>query len=193
MSAKSKSGHLNIIVDTGSDAWIEALPEAEAICLSATQAAFDLGWSGPFKDTLTSNRPIEAGLRLTDDAEVHHLNKQYRGIDKSTNVLSFAGLDQDDPVFEPTDDMTDVPILLGDIIIAYETTCAEAKTENKSLSDHLSHLTVHGILHLLGYDHQSDFEAEIMEPLEISILATLGVSDPYKSHAVSPLNASGGV
>ena len=179
MSANSPSGSLSIIIDTGCTAWIETLPAIETTCLSAAQGAFDQGWAGPFENTLTSNRPIEAGIRLTDDAEVHQLNKQYRGIDKATNVLSFAGLDQDDPVFEQTDEIAEAPILLGDIIIAYETTRTEADAEGKSLSDHLSHLVIHGMLHLLGYDHQSDSEAEIMEPLEITVLAKLGIENPY--------------
>jgi probable rRNA maturation factor len=107
---------------------------------------------------------------LADDAAVRRLNAQWRGIDKPTNVLSFppAGMPGDATVTS-----------LGDIAIAHETTAREAEADGKPFADHLSHLAVHGFLHLMGYDHAKDGEAETMEQLERAILARLGVPDPY--------------
>jgi probable rRNA maturation factor len=111
----------------------------------------------------------EVSLVLTDDAEQQVLNRDWRGIDKPTNVLSF-------PQIEP---FTPVSGLLGDIILARETLEREAVEQGVSFSDHYTHLLVHGFLHLLGYDHLDDDEALAMEGLETEILAALGVADPY--------------
>jgi probable rRNA maturation factor len=110
---------------------------------------------------------------LTDDAAVRRLNAQWRGIDKPTNVLSFPALQ---PAAGAPDD---APRMLGDIAIAYETTRKEADDEQKPFDHHLSHLAVHGFLHLIGYDHEKDDDAETMESLEQEILAQLGIPDPY--------------
>jgi probable rRNA maturation factor len=112
----------------------------------------------------------ELSVVLTDDARIRVLNKTWRGLDKPTNVLSFPGSDEDDEEIGP---------LLGDIVVAYETTAREAETEAKRLGDHLTHLVVHGLLHLFGYDHIDDDEAEEMEALETEILAAIGIDDPY--------------
>ena len=109
----------------------------------------------------------EVTVVLTDDAEIQSLNRTWRGKDEPTNVLSF-----------PAGDVPDAA-LLGDIIIAFETTAAEAADKAIPLSDHVSHLVVHGMLHLLGYDHLDDAEAERMENLERQALASLGITDPY--------------
>ncbi len=115
----------------------------------------------------------ELAIMLTDDDGIRTLNKNWRGIDKPTNVLSFPALQ---PV-GPRDD--DAPRMLGDIAIAYQTTRAEADAEHKPFENHLSHLAVHGFLHLVGYDHEKDGDADIMEELERKILAQLGIPDPY--------------
>ncbi|HEX7884075.1 MAG TPA: rRNA maturation RNase YbeY [Afipia sp.] len=115
----------------------------------------------------------ELAVMLTDDAGIRTLNKNWRGIDKPTNVLSFPALQ---PERVPDGD---APRMLGDIAIAYETTRSEADTEHKPFDHHLSHLAVHGFLHLVGYDHENDDDAEIMEGLERDILAQLGIPDPY--------------
>ena len=107
-------------------------------------------------------------LLLTDDAAVRRLNAQWRGIDKPTNVLSFPPAPGGGAVKS-----------LGDIAIAYETTAREAQAEDKPFADHLAHLCVHGFLHLMGYDHEQEAQAETMESLERVILARLGVPDPY--------------
>lgn len=113
----------------------------------------------------------ELSLVFTDDANIRTINAKWRHIDKATNVLSF-------PAFPIQSGQRPGPIL-GDIVIARETVQREAQEENKSFDDHLSHLIVHGLLHLTGYDHQNDEEAEQMESLERKILASLGISDPY--------------
>lgn len=112
----------------------------------------------------------ELSLLLTDDAHVRVLNRDWRGQDKPTNVLSFPAADEDDEEPGP---------LLGDVAVARETTAREAAEEGKTFDDHFAHLLVHGLLHLFGYDHLEDDEAEEMEALETEILAGLGIADPY--------------
>ena len=116
----------------------------------------------------------ELAVMLTDDAGIRTLNSNWRGIDKPTNVLSF-------PALQPTGagGPDDAPRMLGDIAIAYETTRQEADDEQKPFDHHLSHLAIHGFLHLMGYDHETDDDAEAMEGLEQEILAQLGIPDPY--------------
>ncbi|SRR5579859_168471 len=159
-----------IIVEIADEAWLAKVPDAEALC--SRVAAVALGAAASLVD-LPAER-LEVSLLLTDDAQVQALNRDYRQQDKPTNVLSFAALDEDSPI------PSDGPILLGDVIVARETTEREAAEEDKRLVHHLAHLVVHGVLHLLGYDHMEDDEAEEMESLERSILAGLGVPDPYR-------------
>jgi probable rRNA maturation factor len=116
----------------------------------------------------------ELAVMLTDDAGIRTLNKNWRGQDKPTNVLSFPALQ---PTAAPSPE--DAPRMLGDIAIAYETTRREADDEQKPFDHHLSHLAVHGFLHLVGHDHENDGDAEAMENLERAILAELGIPDPY--------------
>jgi probable rRNA maturation factor len=111
----------------------------------------------------------EVSILLCNDAFIAGLNKQYRGRDTATNVLSF-----------PSGDGPDEAHLLGDIVVAFETTAHEAQTLNKTFEDHFTHLVVHGFLHLLGYDHEEDGEAEEMEAVERQVLASLGIEDPYR-------------
>jgi probable rRNA maturation factor len=118
--------------------------------------------------------PIQVGLLLTDDAGVRALNRQWRGQDKPTNVLSFPA---------PTHPARTGPRPLGDVALAYETVLREAEAEGKTFADHLAHLLVHATLHLLGYDHELEAQAEIMEALEVRALATLGIADPYRGMA----------
>jgi probable rRNA maturation factor len=110
----------------------------------------------------------EVAIVLTDDAALRTLNRTWRGIDKPTNVLSF-----------PAPATANAPRILGDVVIAHETVRREAAADGKPFEHHLAHLAVHGFLHLLGYDHETESKAETMERLERTILEGLGVSDPY--------------
>ena len=121
---------------------------------------------------------VEIAIRLTDDAEVQALNRDYRQKDQPTNVLSF-------PMVEPgligaLARTADEEVLLGDIVLARETCVREAAARGVSVESHATHLIVHGTLHLLGYDHMRDDEAEAMESLERRIMAILGLHDPYE-------------
>ena len=113
----------------------------------------------------------EVSVVLADDKFVKELNKKYRHKDKPTNVLSFPAMDEYN--------MENIE-QLGDIIIAFETTAQEAKNQNKKFINHFTHLTVHGLLHLLGYDHMEKKQAEEMEELEKTILLEMGIDDPYE-------------
>lgn len=115
----------------------------------------------------------EIDILFTDDAEIAVLNRDWRGIDKSTNVLSF-------PAPAARRWSADTP--LGDIVVAYETLALESEAAGKPFLHHLAHLAVHGYLHLLGYDHQTDSQADAMEGLERDVLARLDIADPYRAH-----------
>lgn len=111
----------------------------------------------------------EVTVVVDDDARIQSLNRQWRGFDKPTNVLSFPAPDH----------QAGDPPYLGDIAISYETAAREAADEGKSFAAHVAHLSVHGFLHLMGFDHESDGDAAEMEGLERDILAQIGISDPY--------------
>lgn len=123
----------------------------------------------------------ELAIVLTDDAAIRALNRAWRCNDTATNVLSFPA---EGPRAAPG-----TPRLLGDIVIAYETTEREARAEHKPFAHHLAHLAVHGFLHLAGYDHQADDEADAMEKLETLILARLAIPDPYIARGASDRDA----
>ena len=142
-----------IEIEVEAEAWTGALPDVEAIVERAAQAAL-----GTVEGDIV--------VLLTDDAAVRELNGRFRDKDKPTNVLSFPAPENALPH-------------LGDIVLAYGVCATEAETQGKTLADHLSHLVVHGVLHLLGRDHEDDTEAEEMEAEEREILAQIGVADPY--------------
>jgi probable rRNA maturation factor len=121
--------------------------------------------------TTISTKNGELSIVLTDDSAVRALNRQWRGLDKPTNVLSFPGRGIDDG-----------PHLFGDIVIAYETLKRECDDDDKDFLHHLAHLTVHGFLHLMGYDHTVDAEAEEMEALESRIMLSMNLPDPWLGH-----------
>lgn len=128
-------------------------------------------------DLLARNFEMELSVKLSDNADVQSLNKAYRGKDKPTNVLSFPQIQPD--LLEALANTDDGEALLGDIILAYETCRDEAAAKEISFSDHIAHLIVHGSLHLLGYDHENEIDAGMMENCEINALATLGIANPY--------------
>jgi len=118
-------------------------------------------------------------LNLTNDGEVRKLNNLWRGVDKPTNVLSFPQFDRRD-LAKTAINGGEEPLPMGDIAIARGVVLKEARAENKTVEDHVSHLLIHGILHLFGYDHDTAWRARRMERLEKEILATLGLPDPYQ-------------
>lgn len=136
--------------------WKKSVPGADKLARRAAKAALAAVHEGP----------AEVSLALADDAQVRVLNRDYRGKDKPTNVLSFESGDRP---------------FLGDVVLALETVLAEAKDQGKKPADHLTHLVVHGVLHLLGHDHEKTSEARKMEQVEVEVLSGLGVPDPYEA------------
>lgn len=130
-------------------------------------------------DFFALNKPLAFNLCLSNDNEIHTLNKEFRHQDKPTNVLSFANID--DPYFSKQI-KNEKTIEMGDIIIALETMLTEAEEKKISLHDHFCHLLTHGVLHLLGYDHIKDDEANHMENFEIRILNLLNINNPYEEN-----------
>jgi probable rRNA maturation factor len=167
----SNPARARIAVERLDPAWRAVAPDVTALARKAAHAALAAALSpGP---------RAELALALGDDALLRRLNRDYRGRDKPTNVLSFSH------VATPG-----VPAqsgrFLGDVAIARETLLAEAIAEGKPAAHHLSHLIVHGVLHLLGYDHEHPAEARRMEALERKVLAGLGIPDPYRTRPVAP-------
>lgn len=119
----------------------------------------------------------ELSVVLCDDKFIQQLNKEYRGKDKATNVLSFPQLGDD--IMDPSSPEMAMESSLGDIIVSYDTIALEAEDQEKTLEDHFKHMCVHGMLHLLGYDHIDNEEAEEMESLEVEILSLMGIKNPY--------------
>ncbi len=149
-----------LVVEAGT--WSDASVLAQLVQTAIEAALAETGAQG---------NETELGITFTDDAAISTLNGQWRGKEGPTNVLSFPVID-----IEPGDPF---PPALGDIVIAEETVRREAELDGKSFEDHLTHLVIHGFLHLLGHDHIEDDEAEIMEATETRALARLAISDPY--------------
>ncbi len=127
---------------------------------------------------------FEVSLLACDDARIRALNAQFRGKDQPTNVLSWPAWDlaaetPGDPPVAPEPGTPDDPEALGDIALAHETCTREAGEQGKSPDDHVTHLIVHSVLHLLGFDHENATDARLMEGTEVAILAKLGIADPY--------------
>ena len=144
------------------DRWKGLRPTAQRAA-EAVLYSFSSPHEGAAKDMAVS-------IVLSDDAEVQALNLNYRKKDKPTNVLSF-----------PDGDVVEGVLQLGDIILAYDTVAGEAAAQNKPLKHHITHLVIHGVLHLLGHDHETEAEAEAMEAIEIKLLARMAIANPYES------------
>jgi probable rRNA maturation factor len=175
MRPKAKPLAVDILVEA--PAWLDALPAAERVAERAARAAFAAA--------LPSDLASECAILLADDERLRELNRRFRGKDQPTNVLSFPAESHGDdhasrPAVVARDDQ---PQLWGDVAIAYGAAAAEAAAQGKSLADHLSHLVVHGVLHLIGHDHEAAEEAERMEALERRILWEIGIADPYELSA----------
>jgi probable rRNA maturation factor len=173
-----------IALTVGDPAWRRHLADPERICRDALRATLVR-----VPDTARLTR-AEVSVLLADDATVRRLNAGYRGRDRPTNVLSF-------PMFEDVRARAPGPspagtVPLGDIVLAFETVRDEARAEAKPFPHHVSHLLIHGCLHLLGYDHQNAADAALMEELEREALAQLGIPDPYAGDATQPADGAGG-
>jgi probable rRNA maturation factor len=156
------------IVDGG---WPRALPEARAVAERAARAALAAhGAKTP--------AAVEVSIALGDDALLARLNRDWRGVEGATNVLSFPSSGARSSSHEQGSHRGS-PLVLGDVVLARETVFAEAAAQKKTLAAHASHLVVHGVLHLLGHNHGTEREADAMEGLETRILAALGIGDPY--------------
>lgn len=146
------------------------LPEIEPALVEAGHAALDHAALGHAAGEQLKHG--EVSISLCSDDVMRDLNRRYRGKDSPTNVLSFS---VDDPLREAPG-----PVLLGDVVLGYETVMAEARNQNKPAIDHARHLVVHGVLHLFGMDHETESDAKTMERMEVAILTRLGIPDPYQ-------------
>lgn len=164
---KDDPGPKRLVIDVAVPcaAWRRRVPGVERLARDTVRAA--LAGAG------AELGAAEVSLLLSDDAEVHALNRRWRGKDSPTNVLSFPGGEDGKA--------PGAPVMLGDVVLALETVAREAEAQGKPLLDHVRHLIVHGVLHLLGHDHERAREAARMEALERRILAGLGVPDPYRA------------
>lgn len=151
-----------IDIEIEDDGWLDVLPEAQDVVETGVAAALA---------AVEIDGQADVVVLLCNDAEMRELNREYRKKDKATNVLSFPA--------PKAMRVKGVLEHLGDVALGLETCVREAEEQGKTLKNHVMHLSVHGTLHLLGYDHMTDEEAEEMESLERDILAGLGVADPY--------------
>jgi probable rRNA maturation factor len=166
-------------VDVADDRWTE---NVDFDALKVAEELKELVFSYAEADNheiFVNDKTFEVNVCLSNDEEVHRLNAEFRGIDKPTNVLSFANID-DDEFWETIEDKNAELAEVGDIILAFETMQREADIKQISLYAHYCHLLVHGFLHLLGFNHEEDKEAEEMEGLEVELLAQFSIENPYK-------------
>lgn len=161
---------VNIEINCQNDAWQKDLPEIDAIIKRACINTLNMVEITDYADN------IEISVLLTDNEQIQELNNEYRGKDKPTNVLSFPSQKLAAGEYEDLEGN----VILGDLIFGLEIIKQEAEEQEKTLEHHLSHLVVHGTLHLIGYDHINDTDAQEMENIEIDILEEMGVDNPYQ-------------
>ncbi len=170
---------LNVAVDN--PLWTETVDfDAVKVAEEIKDLAFNYVSEVADIDFLELAKTFDVNVSLSDDEEVHRLNKEFRGMDKPTNVLSFANVD-DDEFWDMLDKSERMD--LGDIILAFETLQREATEKQITVYAHYCHLLVHGFLHILGFDHQTDEEADEMEGLEVEILEQFSIDNPYADDA----------
>lgn len=165
----NKNTKPEIDVSVQEDEWLRSFLDVEKVSTDAMTLALSMAQL----PKVVNGREIEASIVLANDDLLQVLNREYRGKDKPTNVLSFASLDSDDPL------PPEGPVHIGDIVLSYQTLDREAKEQGKFFKDHFIHIVVHGTLHLLGYDHMTEDEANIMESTEIRILEKMNIQNPY--------------
>ena len=164
-------------LDIADERWKNAISDIESLSEKVKETAFTYAYNNDSEAReILDSCDFSVNVCLSNDEEVWRLNKEFRNMDKPTNVLSFANLDFADFETSPNGEITE----LGDIIIAFETMQKEAKIESISFKAHYCHLLTHGFLHILGFDHIEDDEAEYMESFETAILAKLGIENPYQ-------------
>ncbi len=173
-AARRRAGHhLDIDIAIDDAGWLDAVPGVEDLARRTAQQALAVAGD---------RHRFAVSIVLADDTTVRRLNRSWRGIDKATNVLSFPTLEvapgkgPEPEAGHPKDE----PVALGDVIVARQTVLDEAAAQSKKAGDHLAHLIIHGVLHLLGYDHMDDDEADRMEALEAELLGHLDIADPYR-------------
>ncbi len=162
--------NIDVEVVIQDERWLEALSKVE----NFVQKTVAFAWQ---KAGIKKVGIPEISVFLSNDKDIKEINCEYRGVDKPTNVLSFPAIEED-VLLEPN-----MPYLAGDIVLAFETCQEEATAEDKTLSDHVAHLLVHGVLHLAGFDHIKDDDADKMEAKEVEILEELGVKNPYENQS----------
>lgn len=160
---------IDIDVSVSEPEWNESFLELEELGKRAVSIALEVA----MLPKMVRERDLEVSVVLANDDLLQVLNREYRDMDKPTNVLTFATLDSDDP--PPPDG----PFPLGDVILSYQTIDRESAEQGKFFRDHFVHMIVHGTLHLVGYDHMTEDEANIMETLEIRILERMHIQNPY--------------
>lgn len=173
----SRKSNVDISVMVMGGAWQDDVPQVASLVRKSCMLVLNESEIPDF------TCQVELAVVLTDDAYMRDLNHTYRGKDKSTNVLSFpASANVLDTLKQSI--KYGFPLQLGDIVLAYETVAREAKEQGKSFREHFVHLLVHGCLHVLGFDHENPAQAEIMESLEVQLLARVGIENPYRDRVV---------
>ncbi len=167
MTEKNNSYEIDVTISEPE--WTASFLDVEKLSRNAMELALKMVML-PEK---VKHRDLEASIVLANDDLIQVLNREYRKQDKPTNVLTFASLDSSDPI--PVSE----PYPIGDVILSYQTIDREAREQGKFFKDHFLHMVVHGTLHLLGYDHETEDEANIMESLEIRILEKMNIQNPY--------------